>query len=237
MQIAWAFLFILVSSLVIAPGLQAHGESYKGRMIGIVIEKTALMSGKIHYKDIIPLDSSNKKISGDFVKVGDDLRRANSPYKKTFEYYRFSSDYIIFVDPPAHTRDKLPLITIVSNLDEFRLKGQYDLIELGKPYNTKDSKATQQGRPFSHTRYVDSTCTNAIITAKNWQAVLPDTINFMREGCSPNATGLKTLSVEIKPLTKHNYGDSYKAKLDSWIKKIKQECLTKYQACKEMEQP
>lgn len=220
--------------LLSLPNAQA-AESYKGKAVGVIIEKSCLLSEKcLKYKDIVTLDNSNQKYSGEFIPNGNDIKRKNVSFPNPLGFYRFDNDFRVFVDPPQAAKVKLPLIEIRTKLDQFFIQGQSKITEL-KINN--ETKATDKVRTFSHTRYVDSTCTNAIITAKNWKTVLPDTINYLRNGCDPSQTKINTLTYEVTPLVKHDISTSYKWKYEKWQAEIIKNCLKQRNSCQESNQP
>lgn len=216
---------LLLSFFVFHPAFAL--DDYTGHGIGIFIEKSVLLSGDLKYKDLLYLDNSIAKYSGSFIPNGDDIKRQNSPYTNQLGYYRYDKVFRIFIDPPYQIKNNLPLITIVSQLNEFHLPGQEKVTEYKE---NKDAKANNYIRSYSHTRYMDG-CNHATITAKNWKVILLDTIEYMKNKCSPEATKIKTLTVETKPLTKHDIATSQKAKQDSFYDFVKQNCLKSRNAC------
>lgn len=212
---------------------EAAQYNYKGKALGIVISKSCLMSQKcLHYSDIRDFDNSDSTMTGPLVlKDGDYVRQASSK-QNNYYWLQYSKNYTVMLDPALKFRDQIPLITIVPTLDEFHLQGQFAI----KEYKLQaDAKATQDVRSYSHTRYVDSTCTNAIITAKDWKKVLPDTIDYLRNNCDSKHTKLTTITNEMRPLTKHDLGTSNKWKLDQFYKNVIEKCTKSRNACTEIE--
>jgi hypothetical protein len=225
---------VCLLSLLSLPSAFA-ADSYKGKALGIVIEKSCLLSEKcLKYKDILYLDNSNQKYSGSFISTGNDVKRQSVIFPNPLGFYRYDTDFLIFVDPPQAAKVKLPLIEIKTKLDEFHIQGQKKVTEYKQ---NNETKATEKIRTFSHTRYVDSTCTNAIITAKNWKIVLEDTIDYLRHNCSTDYTKLKTIEMEVTKLAKHDISTSYKWKYEAWKKQITEKCLRERNACQELNQP
>lgn len=230
---------VLVLTLVIAlmycHTIQAEASqySYKGKALGIVISKSCQISpGCLKYKDIRDFDNSSPMWTGPLVLKGDDYVRQASSKQNNYYWLQYSKNYTILLDPALKFRDQIPLITIVPSLDEFHLQGQFAV----KEYKVQtDAKATEYVRSYSQTRYVDNTCTNAIITAKNWTSVLPDTIDYLRNNCDAKHTTLKTIVNEIKPLTKHQLATSNKYKLDSFYKQVMKDCTKARNACSTIE--
>lgn len=208
------------------------------KKIGIVIERSCLLSDKcLDYADILYLDRSNKAVSGDFVLKDGDYTRQCSKYQTSMAWYNTmqKDSLVLFVDPCFSQRTYIPIITIVSKLDHFEAKSQKKIIEL-KPSN--ETKAVKDVRSFSHTRFVDSSCNSATIGySTNWKNVLIDTINYLSHECDPAHTKISTNSTEIRQLTKHKLAETYKWQHDTWLEKIKKECLQKRNACQDLKQP
>lgn len=226
----WYILGILFLILLIP---SAYAANYKIDSIGITIEKSCLLS--VHctnYTEIKNLDNSPKTI-GSLVKKGDDYYRIYTPKQNNPEWLRFGGPYLI-VDPPGNIIPRIKMIHIVSQLEEFHGVGQYVV----KEHNvTNDAKPTKSVRVYSSVRFVDEHCKEATISSRNLLYVLRDTIDFMRSGCDPHNTMIKTTFEDIKPLTKHDLSTSYKAKDQKWRDYIIKECLKSRNACTDLKQP
>lgn len=197
--------------------------------IGISIEKSVRLSGIMKYSDIIPMDSSDQKLIGSFVKSEGDYARKYTPKQNNFSWLQFHNQTIL-VDPPSKIIPRIKMIYVVANLDEFHSKSQF-VVKENK--TTPDMKAVKSVRDYNKDRSVDS-CRIAIISAKNWQVLLPDTIQYMQHGCDDNYTKVKTLVHDIQPITKHNISTSAKYKLDSYYDYVKKNCSQKRNACTEI---
>lgn len=226
------YLFLVLVSMTIpltTMNMADAAESYKGKVLGIIIEKSCLISDRcVDYKDIVSYDNSIPEYSGKLVEKNGDLIRKASSYQNNIRYYQYVKNFTIMIDPPQHYQTHIQTITIVSQLDEFHIKGQFSVLEYK---STNDAKATDKIRSYSHTRYVDSGCMNAIITARNWQSVLADTIQYLKSNCDPTQTKLKTVTTESTPLTKHDIKTSYKWQYDTKLEQIKKECLKARNSC------
>ena len=210
--------------LILATSFATH-EAYassKIDAIGITIEKTLIISGKMHYSDISYLDNSPKTIGN----LGID-GRVSTPKQDNPEWLRFQN-FTIVVDPPGNIANRIKMIHIVSNLDAYMTPDQMTVKE-NNTRGIKEYKATQSVRLYSHTRSVDSHCTKSTITYKNWQTVLPDTIQYMKSGCTD--TKIDTVGRDIKPITKHDIPTSAKYKLDKFYDMVKKDCTKKRNAC------
>ena len=228
-------LLTLVIALISCQTIQAEAipYQYKGKVLGIIISKACLLSSNcLKYNDIKDFDNSNPTMTGQLVlKNGDYYRKATSN-QNNYKWLEYSKNYTVIVDPPLKFYAQVPIITIVTSLDEYHLEGQMGVHE----YKVQtDAKANSSIRSYSHTRYVDSTCTNAIITAKDWKKVLPDTIDYLRNSCDPKHTTLTTITNDVKPLTKHDLATSNKWKLDEFYAKVLKECTKARNACTEIQ--
>ena len=224
-----AFLTIVIPAITTMTTIpSAEGATTSLNSIGITISKSCLMSDHcLKYRNIMYLDNSNKKQLGFFVEKNGDYSRQYTPRQNNAEWLRFSDQNVI-VDPPSKVADRIRIIYVVPQLDEYHDTGQY-VVKESKV--TSDAKATQAVRVYSTNRSVDSHCNKAIITAKDWLVILPDTISYLQHDCDPKFTKIKT-TVEIKtPITKHDISTSTKYKLDKFYDMVKQDCTKSRNAC------
>ena len=211
------FVILVLSSFV------SH-DAYASKIdaIGISIEKTLRVSGKLSYSDISYLDNAPKTVG----YLGKDGRIA-TPKQDNPEWLRFQN-FTVIVDPLGNTANRIKMIHIVSNLDAYMTPDQMTVKE-NTTKSIKDYKPTQSIRVYSHTRSVDSHCTTATITAKDWKFVLEDTIRYLKSGCTD--TKIETIGKDIKPITKHDIPTSAKYKLDKFYDMVKKDCTKKRNAC------
>ena len=188
---------------------------------GITLDNTCLTMIKNNvtsdcptYEDIITLfpDTSIKDVSGDFGYSNGIYHRLSTKWHDSFEYYRFFDHPILFVDPPSGTYDRVKLIQIKSNLNEYLLRGQE------KSYNAGNHTIT-----LGHGRYVDS-CRIAYVDASKWSYLVGDTINYLSKNCAEDATTFNSKTTTQLYKTKHDLTTSYKYKLEEWQKKMINMC-------------
>lgn len=223
------FLLFLIPILVLGLINSASASSiYKDHGVGVSIEKSLLKSGKLQYSDIIGLDNSTISYYGDFVKSGDDVRRHTIPQHNNLGPVQFSTKFYVMVDPPSAVQNRLPLITIVSNLDSYHTQGQMKTNEFKY---TKDEKARSIVISTYTMRWVDDGCREAKIAWSNWQVLLPDTISYLKAGCDPSSTKINNIVNQTKILTKHDITTSSKYKLDSYYDYVKKNCSQKRNSC------
>src|SRR3990167_6063061 len=141
--------------------------------IGIALDRTCIALIKAEMKTDCPTyeellliypDTSNKRVSGDFVFKDNILQRENQNYQNHFNTYVFETTPITWIDPPGDIRDKIRMIIISPSLPIYKTSGS-----MHKTDNTL---------VFGKDRYVDSRCYNAIISAEKWLMLLGDTIMY-----------------------------------------------------------
>lgn len=213
-------------------------ERNKGYAIGIVLSNTCIALVKAgsdrcpSYEELATLDNSIPAYSGAFQKTDGFYQRVPPKYPNTMGFYQYDPTFRIFVDPPKTTN--MPLIIIETRLPEYHVDGQFKVKEI-KDNSLKDSKALKSVRDYSHTRYVDKTCSFATITSDNWKKVLPDTITYMKAKCDPNYTQVLTTAKDIRTLKNHDISTSAKYKLEKFYQDAIKNCSKSYGTCKEVD--
>ena len=167
------------------------------------------------YEDIITLypDTSIKGVSGEFGYRDGIYQRLPTKFSNSFEYYRFWTSPILFVDPPVETRDRIHLIEIKANLDQYLLRGE-------KP----SFNGTEYSLTLGQGRFIDDSCRNAAIDSSQWLTLLGDTLFHMSNNCSSNSTTfISKTTVQLSKVT-HDITTSYKYKLEAWQKEMINRC-------------
>ncbi len=93
-------------------------------LIGIDLSKTCEISDCLNYSDLIHLDSSNQKVSGEFIFSvnNNDTRRDKPELKESWRWYDYDNQLRIIVDPPVGMAERIKMITITSNFNNYILK-------------------------------------------------------------------------------------------------------------------
>ena len=159
------------------------------------------------YEEIMVLfpDTSDRKIIGDFGMKNGIFQRLTSNYKNAEGYYTLGREATMFIDPPVKLWNKLKIIEIRPNLDEYKLPKN-------KSYNTTEHSLT-----LGFGRYIDS-CRTAYVDSKDWIFLVGDSINLINNKCDPEFTQFNgTRTTYFQKIT-HDITTSYKYKLEKWIK-------------------
>jgi hypothetical protein len=207
----------------------AYAADFNDRGVIIKISRSCEMIPTcVSYSDLLPLDNSNQDWTG---KLDENGKRKPTQYKNSHYLYINDNAYRIFIDAPVQYEKFYPVIEIVPRLDEFHIPS------LGHGFITEykvtsDALASAQLRSYAHTRYMEPSCGYAVISAKFWHALLPDTISYMRNYCDEKHTNFKTITIESKPLTIHDIATSAKYKLEKEYDYIIKNCTKDYGACK-----
>lgn len=187
--------------------------------IGISLDRTCLALLKAQmktdcptYEDILLLfpDTSNKRISGDFVYKDGFLQRENPPYRNHYAAYEYEKP-IVWVDPPSDVIAKAKHIIITTKLPYYKV--------------SESNKKINNTLTFGQDRYVDS-CKTAIITAEKWLVLLGDTIQYLQSGCK--TTNFDSIvKIWQKPM-EHDPKSSTWYKYQQWLKNAKLESKNKF---------
>ena len=188
---------------------------------GIVLDNTCLTFLKNNLTtncptyDLINLifpDTSNRKISGDFVIKQGIFQRQEPQYEHHYNNYRYDDREILWIDPPGDVLDKLDLITITSHDFSYKIGGQ---------------TITNSSFKVGISRYITPNCSDAIITANNYLFLLGDTMKTIKENCVPGSSNFNEIKIKTWEQTKHDITTSYKYQLDKWIKESLIKCKVK----------
>ena len=182
----------------------------------------------VSYKDLATLDSSKTEISGDFTTDDNGFFHRGIPQiGNDCRVYDLDNQLRIFVDPSAYCQTRIKIIEIMPNLDTYILNSNKSQHEEFKPiefiYNSTFGNATQNktiqiinstlepGRIIFHDRFIDKSCSRALINSDVWEILIPDTLRHMRENCEPGTT-----NYDVKEFIPTNNTDFYKNESRDW---------------------
>lgn len=212
---------LLLGSALSYPSAQASQPS-----IGIALSDTCFIMVQqgfdtdcpsIEYLYSTGWDTTDPKVSGGFSVIDDVFQREFPQLQKHYRFYDFGTLPMIWIDPPADTRDKVRMIIIEAELKNYFAGGQM-------------SKEKNQ-RSVSHDRYVDASCRNAVISAEKWSELIADTIYYMRNNCIEGYTNHDTIEVIEDEITEWDITTSQRWKDDQYLEWIKKNCLNSYGSC------
>ena len=204
----------------IIPQIEAEGIT----RFGIALDNTCITmirnnvtSNCPTYEDIITLfpDTSNQDVSGKFAYHNGIYQRTATKWLNSFEYYRFWDGPILFIDPPAETRERIKIIEIKANLDEYLLRGK-----------TMSYNAANHTLTLGHGRYIDS-CRIAYIDSSQWAYLLGDTLFHMQQDCSEDSTTFNSKITTKLYKVIHDITTSYKYQLAKWQEESLLKCGTR----------
>lgn len=211
--------FIIIIAILIIGAIDAYVikiyAEQVNNAIGITFSKTYLTHLKINpdlhpnYDDLIALnlDNSNRKITGDFIVKDGITQRENPIMQNHWRYYKYSTDYLIFVDPPSDMRDKLKMITLESNLNVY-----FDNSQMIKQDNV---------RKYNIDRWINKTCYQSTIGADDYLKLLADTVYLMRMNCDYSKSVFNHVQNITDTTTLQDISTSQKYKQEQWEKEIK----------------
>ena len=213
------FLLIPVLAIILIIPLQAEARK-NIEDIGIALDRTCLALIKAEmktncptYEDILMIypDTSNKRISGDFIFKDGLLQRENPKYNNHLNAYTYEKP-MTWIDPPSDTSDRIKLIIIANKLPLYMISNS----------NIKKNNTLV----FGVDRFVDSKCHNAIISAEKWNLLLNDTIMYLQSGCiKTNFDSL--VKIYQKPMD-HDPKSSAWYKYKQWLESAKQQSKNKF---------
>jgi len=193
-------------------------EAYTGILLGntcITMIKNNLATNCPTYEDLLSVftDTSNRKVSGDFVVKDGYLHRDTSPHHNQVEYYRTETKELMFIDPPSDMLEYMKLIIIEPSITEYKIAGQ---------------TITNNTLVFGTARLENSDCSEVRITTSDWYLLLGDTVNYMKHNCDKAFTNYDTIKKKSWPRTTHDITTTYKYQYDLWVKNAIEECGKSY---------
>ena len=185
----------------------AYGEEY-----GISLSRTCLTmiannlpTNCPTYDEIMPLFPDNTDPAlGEFEMIDGIYQRGNSKFIHPEKFYEYSSQDIMWIDPPNEVRKKIIMVEIQPSLPEYKT-------------GLESVKMNDYSISFGRDRYVNLTCTEAKITAKDWVFLLGDTVNFVKHGCNPAYTTFNSTSTLKFEKSYQDIATSYKYQFDKWV--------------------
>ena len=130
----------------------------------------------------------------------------------------------VIVDPDSEIIDEIRLITIVTSLNNYKLKPNSTNIQYDSITNSFDYV-------MGKSRYVDNSCNNVILSADNFIFLLGDTINYLTHDCDENYTNADTIIEWSKKATPINKTDFKEYHYQSWLSHTIQNCTKQYGVC------
>ena len=165
------------------------------------------------YEELYQLDSSNQIISGTFGYEDNFFHRLEPTSQNNWRWYTFDNTLRLFVDPSSQMQSRMKIIEIIPNFDVY--------IDTNK---TKITKNQTQERIIYHDRYIDDYCKTSTINSDKWKIILPDTINHMRQNCTPGTTFFN--GTEFIPIIQSEYNrlESPNWQALQWFEESKVKC-------------
>lgn len=218
-SVKWIIFFIIIAVLIIG-AIDAYAVESVNNAIGISFSKTYTTHLKINpdlhpnYDDLLSLnlDNSNRQITGDFIVKDGITQRENPSLINHWRFYKYSDDYLIFVDPPSDMRDKLKMIVLESNLDVYLDESQMVKQENVRQYNID--------------RWINKNCSQSTIGANDYLKLLADTVYLMRNNCDYTKSVFKHIQNVTDPTTYQDIATSQKYKQEQWQQEIKSSHVT-----------
>lgn len=147
--------------------------------------------------------------SGEFGYINGLYQRGTPQYKDIHELYRYN-DYHILIDPPNEIASRAKLIIINPTLPEYVPLGAY----------VKEDHV----RKLHRDRYV-SNCSEATITAENWEFFISDTVYYLRNNCTHTNYDNEVIIRDY--VSSMNRETSKQYKHDKWLEESMEKCKEK----------
>jgi len=188
-------------------------KEHDAKLIGVRLSNNCIAMAKVGdgscptYEDLLPLDNSNLKISGEFSVYDGFFHREKSNFIHSYRFYDTEDTIRIIVDPHQELSARIKMITIESGFSYYT--------------DVYDKLSQNNTVTLSKDRIIID-CYTANISADDWKMLLPDTIFTFRNGCT---------SAEINdevtfqtPHTKIDMSTSPNVQYQFWLKEAIVSC-------------
>lgn len=151
------------------------------------------MKGCPSVKDLMKYDTSNKLVSGKFVKHGDVYVRTPPQVKNNWLSYAYSKNTVICVE---------------CYFDSTAISKSQEIIIQPNSFSYVNKTETENGNHLYNfnNRYMQG-CD--VATISNVSGLLDDTINFMLHGCTANSTSFHEITNQTRTLQPWSYDNPY----------------------------
>jgi len=163
--------------------------------------------------DVVFPDNTNPAL-GQLIPIDGIMQRGPSVYLHPEQFYKYSKETIIWLDPPEEVRKRIKIISIEPSLPPYKIGAES--IQMND-YNIK----------FGKDRYINANCSEIKITAVNWLFMTGDAMNLLKHKCD---LSVSTFDATISYNFTKSYQDistSAKYKHDEWVKKSLIDCKTR----------
>ena len=159
------------------------------------------------YQEINTLfpDTTNPNIAGGFKTIDGIYQRENPPMQNPWRFYYYSTQPVLWIDPPSDAKSRLIMITIESSLPEYKT-------------GEESTKMDDYTVSFQKDRWVSDDCKEAKITAKTWVYLTGDTLNYLKHGCDKSFTSFDGTVTQEFAKSYQDISTSFKYNHDKWVK-------------------
>ena len=153
--------------------------------------------------DIVFPDNTHYAL-GQLMPIDGIIQRGPSIYAHPENYYKYSSENIIWLDPPENVRKRIKVITIEPSLPEYKI-------------GAESKKMDDYNVTFGKDRYINANCSEIKITAENWLFMTGDAMNLLKHNCDLSySTFNATVTISLQK-SWQDISTSAKWKHDKWI--------------------
>jgi len=202
--------------LLLVPFSFAYADEY-----GIVLGKTCKtmlindIPGCPSYEELDVVFPDNTYYAlGQLIPIDGIIQRGPPIYAHPEQFYKYSKETIIWLDPPEEVRKRIKVITIEPSLPPYKIGADSKKMD---DYNIK----------FGKDRYINANCSEIKITAKNWLFHTGDAMNLLKHNCDLSVSNFDaTISYNFTK-SWQDISTSAKYKHDKWVKESLINCKTR----------
>ena len=142
---------------------------------------------------------------GSLYEIEGIIQRGPSLFLHPEQFYRYSTENIIWLDPPEEVRKRIKMIYIEPTLPPYKIGQESKQMD---DYNIT----------FGKDRYINANCSEIKITAKNWLFHTGDAMNLLKHNCDKSVSNFDaTISYNFTK-SYQDISTSSKYIHDAWVK-------------------
>lgn len=141
---------------------------------------------------------------GQMMTIDGIMQRGPPIYAHPEQFYKYSTENIIWLDPPEEVRKRIKMVTIEPSLPPYKI-------------GAESKKMDDYNITFGKDRYINANCSEIKITAVNWLFTTGDAMNLLKHNCDLSVSTFDATVSYNFTKSWQDISTSAKYKHDKWV--------------------